>query len=127
MASKKLLQSILSDVHRSFIYRSDLETAGQVEYWESEKEVLKGLDQGRDGFEGDCDSFALACRAKLRKENIPNRLVFCVAEGVGHLVCEVEGYILDNRHKWLMKQNEMPYTWVSISGYQSGDPWHEIK
>ena len=46
--------------------------------------------------------------------------------GGGHLVTEVEGWILDNRHAWPISRDDLPYEWVRISGYEPGDPWHEI-
>ena len=64
---------------------------------------------------------------KCRELNIPNRLVFCQTETGGyHLILEVNGYVLDNRYPKVMKNNEVPYKWMRISGYNSGDPWHEI-
>ena len=82
----------------------------------------------RGGFKDDCDGKALACRYQCRKVGIPNRLVFCRTEtGEYHLVLAVEGYILDNRSRWVKPRDDVPYTWIKISGLEKGDPWHLIK
>ena len=47
-------------------------------------------------------------------------------DGEGHLVCEAEGWILDNRQSRVRSWGELPYKWVKISGYKVGDPWREI-
>jgi predicted transglutaminase-like cysteine proteinase len=55
-------------------------------------------------------------------------LVHCVVGDEGHhLVLEVEGWVLDNRYKWVMNRDDLDYKWVRISGYEKGDKWHRIK
>jgi predicted transglutaminase-like cysteine proteinase len=41
-------------------------------------------------------------------------------------VLEVEGWILDNRSKWVVKRDYIDYTWISISGFSKGDDWRSI-
>ncbi|MHB0819838.1 hypothetical protein ACYCFK_16370 [Stutzerimonas stutzeri] len=42
----------------------------------------------------------------------------------GHLVCSVAGHILDNRHRWVMRRDDLPYTWLS-AGAADGT-WRRI-
>ncbi len=122
------LQQILSWVQWRFNYTSDIEQRGVPEHWIDVGELAALDSVGRDTFKDDCDGHALACRYQCRKLSIPNRLVFCRIEPEGyHLVLEVEGWILDNRYKYVLSRNDAPYTWISMSGYNKGDPWHEIR
>ncbi|MOA15538.1 hypothetical protein D3C78_1356990 [compost metagenome] len=51
--------------------------------------------------------------------------MLCRAEtGEGHLVCSVDGQILDNRHTWVMRRDDLPYTWISL-GAPDGT-WRKI-
>lgn len=121
------LLSNLRKVHREtlkrFTYVPDRVQYKVSEHWPQPKQLP---DFGP--FRGDCDDFALMCRKQLHKLGIKNRLVCCIVEtGGGHLVCEVEGYILDNRCSDVARRDDLPYTWYSISGYNTGDQWHTIK
>jgi len=115
------------NVLNRFIYTPDTEAWGNAEYWASPKEMAAHADA--DGFvHGDCDDFAILCRDELKKFGLRSRLVFCSVETGGfHLVCEIEGWVLDNRHKFVMSRDELPYKWISISGYVGGEPWHLIE
>lgn len=96
------LQQVLDLAHRGHRYLTDRELHGVLEHWDV-------------ALIGDCDSFALWCRQELARRGIASDLVFCRTEtGEGHLVCSVQGHILDNRHKWVMRRDDLPYTWVSI-------------
>ena len=115
------LQSILDEVHRGFTYIHDIDNQGVNEWWDN---VSKGGD-----INGDCEEFARRCCLLARDKGLNARLVFCgVHNPLGdHLVCEVEGYILDNRSNWVKPKAHIHYTWISISGYSPGDPWCAIK
>lgn len=122
------LQPILDDVLHKFDYTSDIEERGVFEHWVDLDELAGLDDMGRGEFDDDCDGCALACRFRCRELGYESRLVFCRTEtGEGHLVLEVDGWILDNRSKWVRKRDDVPYDWISISGYEKGDPWHLIK
>lgn len=110
-----------------FDYTSDIEQRGLPEHWVGVSE-LKDLDSmARRTFKDDCDGHALACRYQCRKLGIPSRLVFCQTETWEyHLVLEVEGWILDNRRRWVIDRDHCDYTWISMSGVNKGDPWHEV-
>lgn len=118
------LRALHSELLRAHNYTTDLQAWGRSEHWESADQIdLDALQRNED-----CDGFALACRKRLRELDIPNRLVFCEVPNQGfHLVCEVGGYILDNRYKRLRNRDKMNYKWIAISGYEKGDPWHVIK
>ena len=113
------LQKILDEVHRGFTYRSDLETFGKLEHWATPDEL--GVK-----FQGDCDDFATMCVGKCRDAGFPARFLYCKTPTGYHLVCEVDGYILDNCYKHVMYRNELPYRWISISGVKPGDAWREV-
>lgn len=121
--TKAILQQVLDYVRVRFEYHSDAERYGCEEYWMT----LADLDKNGK-LRDDCDGHALFCRSELRKLEIPNRLVFCQCEtGEYHLVCEVKGWILDNRYARVQNRDKLPYKWIAMSGYNKGDPWTEIK
>lgn len=99
---KDSLQGVLDWAHSQHEYVTDLEQYRKSEHWMA-------------GLTGDCEDFALACRDQLEQRVIHPDLVFCRTEdGSGHLVLHVEGWILDNRHKWVMRQDDLPYEWIKI-------------
>lgn len=125
------LKEQLSDIHgkvfESFRYTTDKKQYGQNEKWSIPPEFSEGMI-----FRGDCDDFAMMCRSLCREAGLENsRLVVCYTEtGEGHLVCEVEGYILDNRYRGLETKDSLTsegYKWVAISGYNPGDQWRGIE
>ena len=108
-----------------FEYVTDQSWYGQPERWEDPKYIVQQLEAEK--IQGDCDNFALACRYLLTRARVPNRIAMCYTEdNEGHLVCEAEGWILDNRQTRVRSWGELPYAWVKISGYKVGDPWREI-
>lgn len=106
------LQAVLDNAQADHVYVSDQALHGVAERW--------GV-----GLLGDCEDFALWCRAALQARGIASDLVLCRTErGEGHLVCSVEGYILDNRHAWVMRRDDLAYEWISL-GAPDGT-WKEI-
>lgn len=119
------VEAVHRRVFQIFEYKTDKDKYGKLEHWMDTAELQEALKRGR--LVGDCDDFALACRHLLWKEGIPNRLVLCEVPGQGgHLVVEVEGYILDNNYNRVMRRQDLNYKWIKISGYNVGDPWQEI-
>jgi predicted transglutaminase-like cysteine proteinase len=113
-------------VARNFEYKTDA-----VQYQCREKWVMPAEDyDGTQKIVGDCEDFALACRKICRDMQLPSRLVVCNTErGGGHCVLEVSGYILDNRCRVTTQERLAKvtgYTWLAISGYESGDDWHKL-
>jgi len=121
----------LHHLHRAatqqFRYASDFQAYGIDEYWVSPKELKEQI--ARNGFVlGDCDDFASLCVMLARQQGLPARFVMCLTEnGESHLVAEVDGWILDNRFPDAVNRDDTNYTWLTISGFNAGDPWHLIK
>lgn len=118
---------ILDNIHRSafrkFKYETDQEQYNTIEKWVMPPDYYDGSQK----FKGDCEDFALYCRKLCDDVGLKTRLVFCKTEdGEGHLVLEHRGYVLDNRQHSVVYRDEIDYTWISISGYNPGDPWHEV-
>lgn len=122
MTNIKSIKSTLDTIHNkvlhSFTYCTDKEQYNTEEKWVMPNPQVK--------FTGDCEDFALACRAECRKLGIPSRLVFCATGQEGHAVLECEGWILDNNQTSVKAWQDVKYTWISISGYEAGDEWHDI-
>ena len=107
-----ILQGVLDKAHQGHEYVSDKKQYGISEHW-------------AEGLVGDCEDFSLWCRERLKEQGIESDLVYCKTEtGEGHLVCSVEGWILDNRHPWLMRRDDLDYKWLRI-GKPDGT-WYEI-
>jgi predicted transglutaminase-like cysteine proteinase len=120
---KSTLESIHDKVFESFRYVTDAMQYGLEEKWSVPPEFSERMI-----FKGDCDDFAMMCRKLCREAGIDNsRLLVCYTEnGEGHLVLEVEGYVLDNRSRKLETKDTLTnkdYKWVAISGYNPGDQW----
>ena len=116
------LRGLLLKIHRRvlkrFVFRSD-----RGESWDMPPPDYDGSSMLRD----DCDGFCLACRKLLRRQGVPSRLVYCEIERRGHLVVEVDGWILDNLQRTVVPNTYLrDYRWLRISGYEPGDPWREI-
>ena len=97
-----ILQAVLDTAHRGHIYVLDRDQHKRPEHWQL-------------SLVGDCEDFALWCRQELKKQGVSSDLVLCLVEtGEGHLVCSVEGWVLDNRHRWVQRRDDLPYKWLSI-------------
>ena len=121
------LYDILNQIHRKvskgFTYVTDQEQYGTIEKWVMPSVAYAGGTK----FEGDCEDFALACRHLCRAAGIRSRLVTCILSGEGHLVLEVEGWILCNNLDRVESRDDLPnYKWYSMSGYEPGDDWELI-
>lgn len=123
---KKQLSNIHAKAFKNFTYVSDLKLHGVSETWAYPGEFWEAGKR----FQGDCDDFALYCRALCREQNIKTRLAICLTEtGEAHLVLESDGYILDNRQKTVLPNNSKllkGYKWLFMSGFEPGDPWTKI-
>ena len=116
------VESTLNEIRQGFEFSY---TADKREEWRSKQQLVSDLLDGV--LEDDCDGFALYCWHECRDRGLKARLVFCRTEtGGGHLVCEHDGWVLDNRYTWVRSKDELPYTWISISGYSPGEAWHRV-
>ncbi len=117
-----ILLQRLKEIH-GIVLDNFVSVTEATELWTMPPESYDGSQTIRD----DCDGFCLACRVLLRRQNIPNRLVYCEIGKVGHLVVEVEGWILDNLQKVVVPNTLLSdYKWLRISGFEAGDIWHGI-
>jgi len=120
------VDEIFTAAKATFGYANDLSTFGKSEYWATLAELQSRSQHGE--LTGDCEDFAEICVHNLRANCYPARFVFCQVEtGDYHCVAETAGIILDNRQAFPTPQNKLPYTWISISGFNPGDPWHTIE
>lgn len=119
MNSYALAERVHREVNASVTYRTDLQQFGVPEWW-----TLAGQF-------GDCEDYALLKRARLLAASWPLdriSLVTCLDEqGAGHCVLYVDTdngvWILDNRHDWPMRVQDLHYSWQEIE--QCGQ-WHEV-
>lgn len=99
---KERLQAVLDRAHAGHRYITDQRQYGLPEFWTV-------------GLVGDCEDFALWCRQELDGLGIAADLVLCRTEaGEGHLVCSVDGWVLDNRYRWLQCRDDLAYEWIAL-------------
>lgn len=111
MLIQDTLQAVLDRAHAGHTYVSDRLQYRRPEHWQT-------------GLVGDCEDFALWCRQELEVLGIAADLVLCGVENPrgDHLVCSVDGWILDNRFRWLQRRDDLPYHWISL-GKPDGSWW----
>jgi len=122
MAMWNVLQAVHKRVLNGFTYKTDKAQFGVIERWT--------LPANVDNLTADCEEFAIACRMLLKEKLIMSRLVYCRdEENAGHLVAEVNGYILDNRQTRVVTRETLErkgYCFISISGFESGEDWRKL-
>lgn len=90
------------------------------------KYIADDGEQWTNTLHGDCEDFAIQVQHRLAARGIPSRLVFAEMENGGlHVVAEVDGWVLDNRSKWVLQRDIMPYRWISM-GVLDGN-WYSLK
>ena len=113
---------VFNRVKGGFTYVSDQEQYGVREDWRFPNDF--------DNVVGDCDDFAISCRALLKEKGHDFRLIYCKTEkGGGHLVCIIGKMILDNRMKFPVEikyLTQKGYELISASGLNPGDEWRKI-
>lgn len=131
------LQAVHAWAHAHFTYVPDEErwpkgtpgTTFDGDHWEMDAELIADIEQ-RGSVEGDCDAFAKLCWMALRRLSLPSRLVAGNTEkGEGHLVCECQGWVLDNRQSEIVARQDLErlgYRFWSMSGFQPGEDWHNV-
>lgn len=125
-ADARTIHQVFGAAKASFRYTSDMAVYHECEHWCAPKEMQDQLStQGY--LLGDCDDFASLCVMLARKIGLPARFVLCLTEtDETHLVCEIDGWVLDNRRPDVTRRDDLNYTWLAISGYAKGDPWHTV-
>ncbi len=114
---------------QNFVY--DALTCNPAIYAWMPDETIKAFEDAKVPLHGMCADFALMCRRKLRENGINSTLVYCTTEtGDPHLVCSVDGNILDNRQQRVISNTALEfngYKFISESGDKPGEPWHLIE
>jgi predicted transglutaminase-like cysteine proteinase len=126
----ELLRQVHADVRAHGTWKPDSEVYGQEEYWATAAEIRAQMERLGGRFEDDCDGWAVLARAGLKELGLPARLVFCRLGDEGHLVVEVDGWIVDNRHGHVESRDDLAktgYEFVMRSGLNPGDDWHYIE
>lgn len=122
---KDQLDIVYREMKEVFRQQFDHVAFGINTYW-SDKNEIRSVAHAGFLPEG-CEDFAIACRHRCDELNLHTRLGICLTEiGEGHLVLECEGWILDNRKEWVMRRENVPYHWISFSGYKRGGAWCEM-
>lgn len=125
-ADLQALHDLFATARQQFRYLPDMLAFGVNEHWMAPAEIRKQL-AGNGFVVGDCDDFASLCAMLARQQGMPARFVICLTEqGDSHLVCEVDGWIFDNRQPGLVGRDDLDYTWLAISGFSPGEPWRTI-
>lgn len=123
----KTLTKIHKPLFKNFTYISDKKNYGVIEKWDI---VEQDFDVNTK-FKGDCECFALHCRKLCRDAGLQTRLVACSVNGEGHCVLECDGWVLDNRFNKVMSKDTLEkhegYKWLAISGFEAGEPWHNVE
>jgi predicted transglutaminase-like cysteine proteinase len=123
---KRTAKAVHALLMKNFTYVTDEKQYGEIEHWVMPPPSFTG----HQALIGDCEDFSLAARKLLRDKNIRSRLVACLDEtGAGHLILEVNGWIIDNRQRKLCTNRELQrkgYIYQAISGYNAGEPWHRL-
>lgn len=119
---KEIVDQIHAEVEKAFTYKTDSEMHSVEEHWQFPADMSDIKD--------DCDGFAIACRVKLRQQELDSRLVVCRCEnGEMHLVCASGNYILDNRQTTVKTKQQLErlgYDFLYVSGLEPGDAWHKL-
>lgn len=119
-------------VHENFNYVPDPTRWKTPEHWLSAQDML-AMDEAGDGYKDDCDGHAALVRRECRRVRLPNRLVFCYVpprgqfEGGYHLGTECGGWWSCCNFTHIIERERTGYVPISLSGYESGEPWHWAK
>ena len=120
-------QDIHQRVLRRFIWTNDEEQYGVWEHWTSHADAIERDEIIRD----DCDGFAMTCaelavRAGIEKSLV--RLATCFVEtGSYHCVAIVSGWVLDNRQRFIIPWNSLPYRWDRSMKLSDPGVWRKME
>ena len=106
------LSKIQKKAQNSHIYIPDIIKYKLKEYWTI-------------GLRGDCEDYALWCYFECKKIDLEPNLVYCKVNGEGHLVCSVDGWILDNNNFFVVPRDVLKYKWISMGTVEG--KWYKIK
>jgi predicted transglutaminase-like cysteine proteinase len=116
--TRALTDTINAQINESTRYKADAALYGIDEFWTVAEH------------EGDCEDYALAKRQQFIAQGYGGavRLATCWTERDEYhavlIVTTDEGdYVLDNRHPYPMRRQDLNYRWHKI---QEGQGWHVI-
>jgi predicted transglutaminase-like cysteine proteinase len=118
--------SVLRQIHQKalagFAYLADA-----MEHWMSPDEIRAQI-AATGHLLGDCDDFAALCVMQARQVGLPARFVLCLTETrEPHLCAEVDGWVLCNRQRDVIRRDDLAYTWIKVSGFVPGEGWRAVK
>lgn len=121
------INHINAKVNRSMIARTDEETYGVADYWDTP------LEEGRE--KGDCEDFVLEKRRALIEAGVPahalNIALVITDRGESHAVLLVStrdgDFVLDNLSPWVRPWNRTSYRWVERQVDGSPFKWAMIE
>ena len=126
-ANYRTLHNLHAAAKAQFEFCADTVAYGEVEHWVSPAEIRDQLSK-HGVLVGDCDDFASLCVMLARGQGMPARFVLCLTEGSeSHLVCEIEGWILDNRQDDVARRDDLPYAWLAVSDFLAGGEWRLVE
>lgn len=99
------LQRVHDETMSNFTYKADV-----VDHWVKEENVVPYGEE----FSGDCEDYATAIKVYLEERDIAAKYIVCKVEGsrYNHMVIEAEGFVVDNRHWYVSKRDDMDCKFV---------------
>ena len=124
----KKYQRLHNELFANHEYITDIFKLGVGDLWEEIPYAIAGKIK----VIGDCEEYARTMCAKLREKGYKARLVLCLNEKKeGHLICESDGFVIDNRFKKVMTVNRIrnrhSYQFIAVSSYEPGGKWLIVK
>jgi hypothetical protein len=122
-----IVETTYNQVFELFTYL--LDTTQFPEILDDWRSYADQVEQGI-AFQDDCDGFAMTIAELLVRRSVPPesiRLVICETEtNTGHLVCMVDGFLLDYRQPLFLAWDKAPYTWFMSMAMSEPGIWKTI-
>lgn len=124
---KTLSEQTHWDVLTHFVYVPDKVLHPDCfDHWMSHADAV----EAGEIFKDDCDGFAMTCAELLIRTGVDKektRLTMCKTEtGEGHLVCVCDGWVLDNRQRYIKRWDDLPYEWISSMRMDEPGTWRKM-
>mgnify|MGYP006442901509 CR=1 FL=1 len=120
-----LADEVHSQLIRQFVWTPDKEQFGQAEYWTSLKD---GVDAG-ETVRGDCDDFSITAAEMLVERGAERGSVSvatCLTPSGPHMVCLLDGWMIDNRQRHVIDWRDADYTWLSVMRLDEPGTWRRV-
>ena len=124
---KSQVEDIHWNVLTHFLYTPDKVIHPDFfDHWQSHADEVERGQTFRD----DCDGFALTCAEILIRKGAESKdvkLIYCKTEtGGAHLVASWESWILDNRQRFPMYWENIPYEWIKSMRLSEKGIWRKM-